>query len=477
MHLERAGHETLVQRLHQQLRSAILERRIAAGVSLPATRRVASAYGVSRNTVVAAYDLLMAEGYLITRAGAKAVVADVGQMRQTPSRKATVRQASRLAPDWHQRAPGASRSIEVSTAKGGFQLGVPDHRHLPLTVWRRLLGQTSRLSGASAFDYPSAEGPPLLRAAIAQHIAYARAVVCSADDIVVTSGAQQAFDLLARILVTSGRTKVAVEDPGYPPLRAAMLAAGAQLVAIPVDEEGMIVERLPLDVRVVYVTPSHQFPTGVVMSMQRRLALLNFARTHGAVIIEDDYDGEFRYGAQPLDALQTLDRDGSVVYVGTFSKSLFPSLRIGYLVAPPWACDALAWAKRCADAAGNVQLHETLARFILDGHLARHVRSMRKHYAARREAMLDALQLRLGDWFDAIPAQAGIHLCARYRRRNDASRLLPHVRRFAAGAQPVSDFLFESDTRAAAGIAFGFGCIEADEIDVSLSRLAQALGW
>ncbi|WP_116140903.1 PLP-dependent aminotransferase family protein [Trinickia diaoshuihuensis] len=474
--LGKLGPGSRVQRLHQQLRAAIVERRLTAGTRMPSTRRVAQAYGVARNTVIAAYDLLLAEGFIVTRAGAAAEVADVATQSVTSGRKRQPRLALRApAYSWHEAAPGEV-SPTVSIARS-FELGIPEHRWFPSDVWRRMLLRSTSLSLADGFGYPAPQGRPLLRAAIAQHAAYARAVVCTANDVVVTSGAQQAFDLLARVLVTRGQTKVAVEDPGYPPLRAAMTAAGAQLVPVPVDDEGLIVERLPSDVRIVCVTPSHQFPTGVAMSLARRRALLEFAQRHGAVVIEDDYDGEFRYGTQPLDALQMLDRDDKVVYVGTFSKSMFPALRLGYVVAPPWLIEALVAAKRSADNGSNVASQEALARFILDGHLARYTRQMRKRYARRRDGLVAAIERDLGDWLVPVEPSAGIHLYARYRDRRHAKRIVSLAANYAIGAQAAGDFLLERQAPAplGAGIAFGFGRIDEDEIEASIAHLARAI--
>lgn len=460
------------RRLHDQLRAAILDRRLRPGSELPSTRRVAAAYGIARNTVIAAYDLLMSEGYVTTRAGAKAVVVDVGAKPAKPSRRAPPLMDERLNPQWRLPAwttlpPGTDAPAQA------FELGTPDCRQFPFDVWRRLLSRSFNPRQPATFGYQPPNGRPVLRSAIAQHVSFARAVVCGADDVIVTCGAQQAFSLLAGVLVTPGRTRVAVEDPGYPPLRAAMAVAGAQIVAVPVDNEGLCVDRLPEDVRIVYVTPSHQFPTGVPMSMARRAALLAFARKHGAVIIEDDYDGEFRYGQRPLDALQTLDRDASVVYVGTFSKSLFPSLRIGYVVAPAWLREAFAAIRQCADTAGNAQVQEALGRFILDGHLARHVRRMRKTYAARREAVLKGIGQALRPWFDAVPSEAGIHLSMRHRDPGAARLILPKLRQVMPGARSFADYSIGADTQA--GVALGFGGIEADAIDASLKALAEVL--
>jgi GntR family transcriptional regulator/MocR family aminotransferase len=323
------------------------------------------------------------------------------------------------------------------------------------------------------FGYAPPEGLPELREAIAQHVVFTRAVACGADDVLVTSGAQQAFDLIARALVTPGKTKVAVEEPGYPPLRAAFMAAGAKLVPVPVDDEGLCVDRLPADVRIISVTPSHQSPTGVAMSLQRRTALLAFARERQAVVLEDDYDGEFRYGGRPLDALQTLDRDGLVFYVGTFSKSLFPSLRKGFIVSPAWARDTLASVKHCADSHCDTITQSALAAFIREGHLARHVRHMRPIYGQRREALLAGLRRDLADWLEAIPSEAGLHLAARIRESRQAPAIVEAMCRCTPGAQTTSDYAMQASPPWA--LSFGYGAIDADEIGPALLRMRRAL--
>jgi GntR family transcriptional regulator / MocR family aminotransferase len=469
--LTATGAGSLVRQLHWQLRAAILDRRLLPGAQLPSTRQVATAYRIARNTVIAAYQLLVAEGYVLTHAGARAQVADLGA-RPRPARRRSRSAGEQLNPWWRRVAPTVMRLTEEARAPG-FRLGTPEHRHFPLDVWRRLLTRSlNRRASSTCFDYPDAHGRALLRTAIARHVSYTRAVACAAEDVIVTNGAQQAFDLLARALVTPGRTRVAVEDPGYPPLRAAMAATGAQLVPVPVDEQGLRVEQLPDDVRVVYVTPSHQFPTGVAMSMARRAALIAFARARGALIIEDDYDGEFRFGTRPLDALQTLDRDASVLYVGTFSKSLFPALRIGYLVAPAWAREVLTAVRLCSDTAGNAQLQDALGHFIVDGHLARYVRRMRRVYAERREALLDGLSQELRPWLQPLPSEAGIHLAARLVQRGAAARIIGQARRHTPGARPLSMFALGAHE---AGMVFGFGCIEAAAIRDGLRALGRAL--
>ena len=313
----------------------------------------------------------------------------------------------------------------------------------------------------------------MLREAIAKHVAFARAVACTAEDIVVTSGAQQAFDLLARLLVTPGQTTAAVEEPGYPPVRAAFAAAGAKLLSVPVDDEGLCVERLPPGVRVISVTPSHQSPTGVALTRRRRAALLDYARAHDAVIIEDDYDGEFRYGGRPLDALQTLDREARVFYVGTFSKSLFPSLRKGFVVVPAWARDAFVAVKHVADSHCDTITQSVLAAFIRDGHLARHVRRMRPVYAARREALLAGIADELSPWLQPIPSEAGLHLAARIRDPAQAERIIAKVRQHVPGAQSIAEYAASPPEQPA--VVFGYGVIDEEAIGPALKQLRRAL--
>jgi GntR family transcriptional regulator/MocR family aminotransferase len=463
----------LLRSLHGQLRTAVLDGRLQPGLRLPATRTLAAALAVSRNTAVAAYDLLLSEGYLVGRPGAGTYVADSLPQSFRPKARTSVPTADRrLAAFWRgtgrqlPAAPGAAYRYD-------FRLGLPDSTLFPFHIWRRLSARALRGLSKLPATYAEPEGRSDLREAIAKHISFARAVACGADDIVVTSGAQQAFDLLARILVTAGRTVVAVEEPGYPPLRAAFAAAGAKVLGIPVDSEGLIVDRLSARAGVISVTPSHQFPLGTTMSQRRRASLLDFARAQGAVVIEDDYDGEFRFGGRPLDALQTLDRADSVFYVGTFSKSLFPALRLGFVVAPPWARPALIAARQIGDWHSMVLAQATLAAFVQEGHLARHIRKMRKVYGHRREVLLAALCQHCGDRLQTIPAVAGLHLAARLpasiranllvKKAAHAGIAIESLDRYAAGG-PVQN-----------GLAFGYGMIRAERIDEAIRQLAQAI--
>ena len=466
----------LTKALHRRLRAAIIERRLPDRFALPSTRRLAHLLGVGRNTVITAYDLLVSEGYALARPGARLVV--IGPSDAAPAKtprgggvQPSRETDPRIARSWRQPAERLAHAIPIPSRC--FRTGVPEDRHFDHDVWRRLTARALRDSARSPFNYGPSAGLPALREAIAGHVAFVRAVACGPDDLIVTSGAQQAFDLLARLLVTPGRTRVAVEDPGYPPTRAAFRAAGALLVPVPVDDQGLRVDRVPSDVKVICVTPSHQSPTGAVMSAARRADLLMRARTLGAVVVEDDYDGEFLFDAHPQDALQTLDCDERVFYVGTFSKSLFPSLRKGFVVAPAWAREALVDIKRSADSHSDGLTQAALAAFIAEGHLARHIRRMRPIYAQRRQTLARGLEQRLGQWLQVLPGNAGLHLSARIHKGSSTAAVLQAALDHLPGALPLSAYAVAKARMH--GLCIGYGCVEVDQIARAVRGMGRAL--
>jgi GntR family transcriptional regulator / MocR family aminotransferase len=469
--LPRRGSRRRLRALYEQLRAAILGGRLHPGLRLPSSRALAAGCGVARATVVVTYERLLAEGYLVARPGAGTFVAHglpASAAGRLPSAvPAATAPDRRLAPAWRRAGGGAA--APDPRPRHDFRVGVPDRAAFPHDLWRRLLGRAARGVAATGDGYGQPEGREALRAGIASHVSLTRAVACHADDVIVTAGAQQAFDLLARVLVTPGRTLVAVEDPGYPPLRAALRAAGARLVPVPVDEAGLIVERVPREARVICVTPSHQFPVGAVMSLERRTALLALARTRGAVIVEDDYDSEFRFGGRPLDALQTLDRAGAVLYVGTFSKSLAPALRTGFIVTTPWAHAALLAAKRLSDLHNPTVIQDALALLISEGHLARHVRRMRRLYERRRELLLAALARDFARWLEPAASVAGLHLTAWLAPRADAEGLARRARQRGVGLLPLTTYYLCAARRQ--GLILGYGDIPESEIGAGLERL------
>jgi len=472
--LQPAGRGSRLASLHAALREAIASGRLAPGLRLPSSRELAAQVGVSRNTAVAAYELLASEGWLESRGAGGSFVAELPRAAVQVSDRASV------APWADSRWLRGEGGVWPPPVGGDpapayrFKTGSPDIASFPFDVLRRLQTRALQAVAQAPARYADPQGVPALREAIAGHVSSSRAVACTADDVVITAGAQQAFDLIARVLVTPGQTLAAVEDPGYPPLHGALRAAGAQLAPVPVDREGLVVDALPAQARIVCVTPSHQSPLGVAMSLARRRDLLNWAAARQAVVVEDDYDGEFRYTSRPLDALKTLDRDGRVFYVGTFSKSMLPALRIGYVVAPAWAREGLVALKRVVDSGTPALTQAAVADFIAEGHLLRHVRRMRGEYAERRRVLEQMLKRHLGEQADIYPAIAGLHLAVALPATVDAAELARRAWRAGVGVEPLSRY--QLGAGGPNGLVLGFGSITAARIPEAVRRLAQVLG-
>ncbi len=471
--------------VHAQLRAAILDGRLVPGSRLPAERQSAAFFGVSRNTIARVYARLAVEGLVLPRHGSGTYVAAKQQRPRRDSASTRLTTDPRLNPLWLQPElvlglsfwhdnPHATSSRTAPSLD--FRPALVDPRLFPFDIFRRVsVGQLRRMELKPPV-FKSPQGNPghfPLRAAVATHIGVSRAVVCEPDDVLVTAGAQQAFDLLARTLVKPGITTVAIEDPGYPPMRAAFLAAGAKVVPVPVDAEGLVVDALPASAHIVCVCPSHQFPFGVSMSAQRRAALLAFARKHGAVIVEDDYDGEFRYDGTPLQALRSTAAADDVFYVGTFSKCMLPALRLGFVVAPRWAMPTLVAAKNCLDWHCPTLTQMTVARFIADGHLARHVRKLRKIYKTRRDLVRDMLQSLFPGELSPMPSHYGMHVAAFSSAGKHLARVT--ARLAETNVQLHSFDRYFLDTPTSQGLVFGYGAVDLDEIEMGLKALRRAL--
>ena len=470
-----AGSRDRFASLHRQIRAAIIDGRLAAGVRLPTTRDLADRLGVSRNTVLAAYDHLAAEGYLLSRQRGGTFVAATMPPRgpATQPSPAPVPSRAELPEAWRHVAPWTGEAMPPGP-RFDFRVGLPDHSQFPWDTWRRLCARAQQDFARAPRAYTDPAGDPLLREAIAGHVSSSRAVACSADDVFITSGAQHAFALLADVLVTPQATVVAVEDPGYAPLHAALDFRGAQLHRVPLDKEGLRVDRLPPQAKVICVTPSHQFPVGTAMSLNRRAQLLEFARQHQAVVIEDDYDGEFRFGGRALDALHSLDDSGLVFYVGTFSKVMFPALRTGFVVAPAWARERLASVLHATHGAPPLLTQLALAAFIREGHLARHVRRVRRVYAGRRDALLQAIEQHAEGLLIPLPSEAGLHVSAMLAPQFEAYA----VARAATEAGIAVEALDRSGQRRLRynGLTFGLGLIRDDEVAAGVQALVKLLG-
>ncbi|MGD1065247.1 MAG: PLP-dependent aminotransferase family protein [Vulcanimicrobiaceae bacterium] len=472
--------------LYLQLRAAIADGRLRAGTQLPPTRKAGTYFGVSRNTAVEAYDRLLSEGYLVARHGSGTYVADPIPLQPAPSSALTDPAAKhRLNGFWLRadivdamgfwRDPPPRARVAAPAHSIDFRPALIDARLFPIEEFRRIIAAQLRGLERRPPQYVSPQGNQgtfRLRDAITQHIALTRAVVAGPDDVVVTSGAQQAFDLLARILVTSGETVVAVEDPGYPPLRVAFAASGATIVPVPVDAEGLVVDQLPTNAGVICVTPSHQFPLGVTMSAPRRAALIAWARAHDAVIVEDDYDGEFRYEGNPLQALRSAEAADVVFYVGTFSKCMLPSLRLGFVVAPAWAMPTVVAAKNALDWHCSMPVQLGVAGFIAGGHLAQHVRKMRRRYRERREVLLGLLGEQLGPWLEVVPSSYGMHVASLARTAVDLEAIADQLAGQGVHLHTVRRYYLGPPGRA--GFILGYGAADVAELRRGIAALRAA---
>jgi GntR family transcriptional regulator/MocR family aminotransferase len=476
--LDAASGVPLHRQLHDGLRGAIVDGRITPGTRLPSTRAFAEALGVSRSTITSSFAQLHSEGYLQATTGSGTFVCN-----ELPDEAASAH--VRRAP----RAEGAS--IRLSTygallADAGplepprvagtidFRDGRPAFDHFPFDEWRRCVTAAARREGARLDYLTDPAGHPPLREAIAAYLGRARAVLCSPRDVVIVSGSQQAIDIVARVLIEPGDV-VALEEPGYLGAQRTFAANGADLRAIPVDGDGLRVDLLATraaGARLVYVTPSHQFPLGAVLSSARRHELLQWADDAGAVIVEDDYDSAYRYEGRPIPALFGLDRSERVVYVGTFSKTMFPALRVGYMVVPAALREVVLAAKAFSDRQSPILEQRALAAFMLDGGFERHLRRMRVLYRERRAALLASLRRHIGDDVEVIGDRAGMHLVVRLAVDN--SRAFA-ARALEAGVALMSTEPHHLHASVPGEFIFGFAEHDAAVMEDGIARLGRLL--
>jgi len=452
----------LARALYEKIRQAIAEGRIRPGDQLPPSRELAKQLAISRFTVTTAYGYLVAEGFL---EGASAA----GTRVTLPARRGQLRRAAPPAFRGTAPSPPTNEPAAVTPAMQ-MELGVPDAASFPYTELRTQTWRAMReLRAAGGTQYGDAAGEPSLRAAIATWIHRSRGVRATPDEVVVTAGAQQAFDIVLSALTRPGDT-VAVEDPGYPPFRQLAELRGAKVVPVQADDHGLIVESLPPRARLVYVTPSHQFPLGSVLSLVRRRLLLDWAQATGAVILEDDYDSEFRFSDRPLEPMQRLDTGARVIYVGSFSKSLSPSLRTGFVIAPREIVSALAGVRQLLDCHSPALLQRTLARFLDDGSMDRHLRRMRKLYRTRHQFIVD--------WFAGpghslghlIAIDAGLHLTAELHAPWDEQTLCTRALDAGLRISGLSKFSVESIRP---GLSFGYGNTPPEKLEAAFRILRK----
>ena len=467
------------RQLYEGIRDAILAGRLVSGTRLPSTRTLAHDVGCSRNTVMTAFEQLAAEGYLESRVGAGTTVAGpapdialrvaarpAGVRPVAPGRRGLARRGRLLL-----RAPVHHRAASPARP---FRVGVPALDDTSRNAWTRLVARWTRGMPRQLVEYGDPAGFRPLREAIATYLGEARGVRCTADQVIVVSGSQQGIDLAARVLLDPG-DEVWMEDPGYPSARAALAVGGMRVRAIPVDSEGIDVEigaaRAP-HARLAYVTPSHQFPLGVTMSLTRRVALLEWARRTGAWILEDDHNSEYRYASRPLAALQGLDPTGCVLYLGTFSKVLFPALRLGYVVAPAHLVDAFVAARALTDRHSPSATQAVLADFIGEGHFTRHVRRHRALYA-RRQAALVAAAGRLEGRLDVGASDAGMHMIGWLPEGTDDRAIALAAAARGVDVSPLSAYRVHA--RGRGGLLLGYAGYSERAIREGVDRLERVL--
>jgi len=475
--VDKTSARPLYRQLYEGYREAIVEHRLRAGQRLPSTRSLAAELGISRISVLSAFEQLLAEGYFESHVGAGTFVArslpDEGVRVGGADRRTKARAGRRVL----SRAPplGLKRPEPWLEGSGPFRTSETDIDHFPFHVWSSLVARHCRNPVRSLLRYGGPMGWGPFREAIAAYLRTARAVRCEADQVMVVSGSQQALQVSARVLLDPG-SPVWVEEPGYGGAREALAMSGARLVPVPVDDEGLDVAagmaRCP-KARAAHVTPSHQYPLGMTLSASRRLKLLDWALVSGAWIIEDDYDSEYRYESLPIAALQGLDRDSRVVYIGTFSKVLFPALRVGYMVIPRDLVPRFAAVRETMDIFPPTLFQAALTDFINEGHFARHLRRTRQLYRERRSVLVDAIRSELGARVQVMGDQAGMHLVAALSHKSRDREIAIRAAREGLWVMPLSScYLGEPSRR---GLVLGYGGTDAAEISAAVRRLRAVL--
>ena len=458
--VDRSSSEPLTRQIYARLRDLILSGSLVAGTKMSSTRDIAAELGVSRNVVMNAFDQLHAEGYLDTRAGSGSFVATGAALSPAPQ------------PDLSRVRPRGFRPLRADRID--FRSGLPDLSRFPVRTWQRLCREVWDALTPRDLSYGQPEGRPELRAEICRYVAAARGVRCHPDQIVITAGTTQAVGIVSRLLVSGTRTACVLEDPITSDIQRIVQANEARVLPVPVDERGMIVDALPRTGHAfVYVTPSHQFPLGATMPIQRRAALIRHARRSRVSIVEDDYDSEFRYDAPPVGSIQELDPE-RVVYIGTFSKTLCPAVRIGYIVLPPELVNRGREVKWFTDLHNSSVDQLILARFMADGHFARYVHAMRKIYRARRDATVKALQRHFGARAEVLGSPAGIHLCARFRGVRFTAAVMRRAEAKGIVLYPVEEHAIVKG-RFTDTLIFGYGMLDASRIDKGLAILRRCL--
>lgn len=466
--LDREEDRALHLQISGQMRTAILHGLLPGGTRLPSTRALSESLRVSRNVALAAYDELYAEGYTETRHGSGTFVVD-----DLPVRPVVRSEPDIVNPRWLRREVPATPEDRAATSKMiDFRLGQPSVEPLPQRTWQRLWREMAMETPPN--DYGPTEGYVELRRAVAAYLGRSRGIVCTADDVVITSGAIQALDLALRATVVPG-DRVAHEEPGYPVVRSVFETHGAAIVPVPVDDDGLVVDRLPEGddaPLLVYSTPSHQYPTGARMPVARRLALIDWANRNDSLILEDDYDSEFRFDATPLPAMAGFEDAGRVVYIGTFSKTLTPALRMGYVVATPLLRERLIDVKRATDRHSPWPTQRVLASFLDSGRLETHIARMRRHYAQKRQLLAEAFE-PLDGLARLQGLEAGLHVFVQLATGLDVDRVIAAAADRGVSVTSISSYFVDAPDRA--GLLLGYGGLTSEQIALGAEVLVDVI--
>jgi GntR family transcriptional regulator/MocR family aminotransferase len=476
--LDRRGTCPIYRQLYDWFRSAITESRMRPGQRVPSTRSMAAELQISRISVFNAYEQLHSEGYLETFAGSGTSVARTipdDALGFLPTQRKGLQGAS-AKPGRRKVSTRASILLKLPSEPwlrnlGPFRVSLPALDQFPVEIWSKLVVRHSRKLSRASMAYGDVMGYLPFREAVAEYLSTFRGVRCDASQILITTGSQQALQISAQVLLDP-KDQVVMEEPGYPGARVAFTAAGAELIPVPADSEGIVVpeiNRRGRHARVAYVTPSHQYPLGMTMSAARRMSLLQWAAHSDAWIIEDDYDSEYRFASRPIASLQGLDMHGRVIYVGTFSKVLFPALRLGYMVVPKDLLPAFSAARDAADICSSTLFQAVLTDFIADGHFARHIRRMRMLYMDRREALVCAIQSQMGRNLEVIGDEAGMHLVALLPPGMSDVSVSKHAAQNGISAMPLSSCYLKAPKRG--GLILGYGGVDPRQIQDGIRKL------
>jgi GntR family transcriptional regulator / MocR family aminotransferase len=474
LRLDKSADAPTYRQMLDLMQQAILTGQLAPGTKLPSSRMLALDLGIARNTVLHVYDQLTAEGYVTSTTGSGTYVADTAP-RDTPKRHSET-DATRSPGPVSQRGARLISQAGVSPKQwGAFMPGVPDVAEFPARTWSRLQARLWKRANPELLTYSSGGGYRPLRRALSDYLRVARSVKCTPDQIIITTGIHQSIDLAVRLLADAG-DRAWVEEPCYWGVRSVLQSSGLSLVPVPVDAEGLnpSARDMAEPPRIALVTPSHQYPLGMVMSLARRRALLEFARQHGVWIIEDDYDSEFRYGSRPLSSLQGLDDASPVIYVGSLGKMLYPGLRMGYMVVPDNLVDTFRTGLAELYREGQLMQQAVLTEFILDGHLTSHVRRMRGLYGERRELLINAIRAHFGEALAVRGDEAGLHFVLELPGQVDDRAVTAQALDAGVVTRPLVNYYMNADA-ARKGLMLGYACVPNEQIVPNFAKLAEVI--